>query len=168
MLVRKGVVGMFVEFYGSGIPSLSLADRATIANVAPEYGATCGLFPVDAEAPRYLRFSGRPEALVQLVEAYYKEQGLFHTEKAAEANYSDHLELDLRKVEPSLAGPTRPQDRVPLGQSKKAFAEALDVMLKKSKPSLEEHICPRTDTAKLETMPSKSQPKSAPGGAAAA
>jgi aconitate hydratase len=158
MLRQKGVVGKFVEFYGSGVAALSLADRATIANMAPEYGATCGLFPVDAETLRYLRFSGRPDTLVQLVEAYYKEQGLFHAENAREAEYSDTLELDLQKVEPSLAGPTRPQDRVPLSRSKQAFAEALEVMLKKSKPSADVHICPRTDLDKIEGVPGKSQP----------
>ncbi|HEV3116466.1 MAG TPA: aconitate hydratase AcnA, partial [Gemmataceae bacterium] len=134
MLRKKGVVGKFVEFYGEGLAALPLADRATIANMAPEYGATCGIFPVDAETLRYLRFSGRPEPLVQLVEAYCKEQGLFHTAHTPEADYSDRLELNLQSVEPSLAGPTRPQDRVPLRQSKKSFADALQVMLSKIKP----------------------------------
>jgi aconitate hydratase len=134
MLRRKGVVGKFVEFYGSGVSALALADRATIANMAPEYGATCGIFPVDAETLRYLRFSGRPETLVRLVEAYFKEQGLFHTADAAEAQYSDTLQLDLQTVEPSLAGPTRPQDRVNLRASKKSFADALQVMLGKAAP----------------------------------
>src|SRR5579864_5649199 len=106
-LRKLGVVGKFVEFYGPGIGNLPLADRATIANMAPEYGATCGIFPVDAETLRYLRFTGRPEELVQLVEAYTKEQGLFHTTSTAEAVYSDTLALDLASVEPSLAGPTR-------------------------------------------------------------
>ncbi len=125
MLRKKGVVGKFVEFYGPGLAGLPLADRATIANMAPEYGATCGIFPVDAETLRYLRFSGRPEALVQLVEAYTKEQGLFHTPQTPEATYSDTLELDLSTVEPSLAGPRRPQDRVALGQVKESFAKEL-------------------------------------------
>src|SRR5262247_2164584 len=114
MLRKKGVVGKFVEYFGDGLSHLPLADRATIANMSPEYGATCGIFPVDAETLRYLRFTGRPEPLVQLVEAYYKEQGMFHDSAAAEATYSDTLELDLGTVEPSLAGPTRPQDRVRL------------------------------------------------------
>src|SRR2546429_6783291 len=118
MLRRKGVVGKFVEFYGAGLADLPLADRATIANMAPEYGATCGIFPVDAETLRYLRFSGRPEALVQLVEAYMKDQGLFHDPSTPEASYSDTLELDLSSVVPSLAGPARPQDRVNLSESK--------------------------------------------------
>ncbi|MBV9124592.1 MAG: aconitate hydratase AcnA [Planctomycetes bacterium] len=134
MLRRKGVVGKFVEFFGEGLASLPLADRATIANMAPEYGATCGIFPVDAETLRYLRFSGRPENLVRLVEAYTKEQGLFHAPGVPEACYSDVLELDLDTVEPSLAGPTRPQDRVPLNDAKKSFGESLKVLLSKAKP----------------------------------
>jgi aconitate hydratase len=134
MLRRKGVVGKFVEFYGEGLAALPLADRATIANMAPEYGATCGIFPVDAETLRYLTFSGRPEALIRLVEAYTKEQGLFHTADTPAANYSDTLELDLGTVEPSLAGPTRPQDRVRLREAKQAFADALNMLLGKAKP----------------------------------
>jgi aconitate hydratase len=129
MLRRKGVVGKFVEFYGDGLAGLPLADRATIANMAPEYGATCGIFPVDAETLRYLELSGRPANLIALVEAYFKEQGMFHTVGATEAAYSDTLELDLDAVEPSLAGPKRPQDRVPLGAAKENFAKALKVML---------------------------------------
>ena len=134
MLRKKGVVGKFVEFYGDGLSALPLADRATIANMAPEYGATCGIFPVDAETLRYLRLTGRPESLVRLVEAYYKEQHLFHTAGAPEAQYSDTISLDLATVEPSLAGPTRPQDRVRLRDAKPAFAEALKVLLSKAKP----------------------------------
>src|SRR5580704_10273884 len=103
-LRKKGVVGKFVEFFGNGLAELPLADRATIANMAPEYGATCGIFPVDAETLRYLRFTGRPEKLVKLVEAYCKEQGLFHTKDTPAASYSDTLSLDLGTVEPSLAG----------------------------------------------------------------
>jgi aconitate hydratase len=133
MLRHKGVVGKFVEFYGSGLAALSLADRATIANMAPEYGATCGIFPVDAETLRYLEFTGRPPALIRLVEAYCKEQGLFHTPGTPEAEYSDTLVLDLQTVEPSLAGPTRPQDRVRLSQSKKSFDGALAAMLSRTK-----------------------------------
>ena len=108
MLRKRGVVGKFVEFYGPGLASLPLADRATIANMAPEYGATCGIFPIDAETLRYLRVSGRPEAQVALVEAYAKAQGLFHTRDTPEAEYSDTLELDLNTVEPSLAGAETP------------------------------------------------------------
>ncbi|MEO7112714.1 MAG: aconitase family protein, partial [Polyangiaceae bacterium] len=120
MLRRKGVVGKFVEFYGDGLSALSLADRATIANMAPEYGATCGIFPIDDETLRYLRLTGRPESLVKLVEAYYKAQGFFRVDGAEEAHYTDTLELDLRTVEASLAGPTRPQDRVRLSDAKKS------------------------------------------------
>jgi aconitate hydratase len=125
MLRKKGVVGKFVEFYGPGLAQLPLADRATIANMAPEYGATCGIFPVDAETLRFLRATGRPEELITLVEAYYREQGMFHDENTAEATYTDTLELDLATVEPSLAGPSRPQDRVALKDVKKSFGEAL-------------------------------------------
>jgi aconitate hydratase len=134
ILRKKGVVGKFVEFFGPGLADLGLADRATIANMAPEYGATCGIFPVDAETLRYLRFSGRPEKLIQLVEAYTKEQGLFHTKDTPEAAYSDVLELDLSIVESSLAGPKRPQDRVRLGDVKESFAAALPGLLSASKP----------------------------------
>ena len=134
LLRRKGVVGKFVEFFGAGLASLPLADRATIANMAPEYGATCGIFPVDAETLRYLRFSGRPEPVVALVEAYFKEQGMFHTADTPAADYSDVVELDLRTIEASLAGPTRPQDRVRLSEAKKSFEDALKVMLSRSQP----------------------------------
>ncbi len=128
LLRRKGVVGKFVEFYGDGLASLPLADRSTIANMAPEYGATCGIFPIDAETIRYLELSGRPKPLIELVEAYYKAQGMFHTVGAPEADYSDTVELDLSTVEPSLAGPKRPQDRVRLGEMKQNFALALKQM----------------------------------------
>jgi aconitate hydratase len=134
MLRQKGVVGRFVEFYGEGLAALPLADRATIANMAPEYGATCGIFPVDAETLRYLRLTGRPESLIHLVEAYTKEQGLFHTPATPPAQYSDTLELDLGTVEPSLAGPSRPQDRVRLGEVKPSFAAALPGLLSRAKP----------------------------------
>ncbi len=133
MLRRKGVVGKFVEFYGEGLAGLPLADRATIANMAPEYGATCGIFPVDAETLRYLEFTGRPEPLIRLVEAYMKEQGLFHTATTPSARYSETIELDLGTVEPSLAGPTRPQDRVRLSTAKTAFTDALQVLLSRAK-----------------------------------
>jgi aconitate hydratase len=125
MLRKKGVVGKFVEFYGDGLAELPLADRATIANMAPEYGATCGIFPVDAETLNYLRYTGRPEHQVKLVEAYFKEQGMFHTKGAAEAVYSDTLALDLSTVVPSMAGPARPQDRVDLPEVRKSFKDAL-------------------------------------------
>jgi aconitate hydratase len=125
MLRKRGVVGKFVEFYGEGLRNLPLADRATIGNMAPEYGATCGIFPVDNETLRYLRFSGRSDEQIALVEAYCKEQGLFHTESTPEAQYSDHLSLDLGTVEPSIAGPKRPQDRIQLSQARSSFAQAL-------------------------------------------
>jgi len=130
MLRAKGVVGKFVEFYGPGVSTLPLADRATIGNMSPEYGATIGIFPVDQETLRYLEFTGRPPELVQLVEAYMKEQGLFHTPDAAEPVYSDTLELNLATVEPSMAGPRRPQDRVGLREVPLKFAEALPTLLK--------------------------------------
>jgi aconitate hydratase len=125
VLRLKKVVGKFVEFYGAGLSSLSLADRATIANMAPEYGATMGFFPIDAETIKYLRFTGRDESQVQLVEAYAKEQGLYRTDDTPDPIFSDTLELDLASIEPSLAGPKRPQDRVPLKLSKQLFREAL-------------------------------------------
>jgi aconitate hydratase len=128
-LRKLGVVGKFVEFYGPGIAELPLADRATISNMAPEYGATCGIFPVDAETLRYLRLTGRSENQIALVEAYYKEQGLFHTAGAAEAEYSQTLELDLGAVEPSVAGPKRPQDRVLLKDAAVSFAQQLPSLL---------------------------------------
>jgi aconitate hydratase len=129
MLRKKGVVSKFVEFYGPGLASLPLADRATIANMAPEYGATCGIFPVDEVALDYLRFTGRSAAQVALVEAYMKEQGLFHSPASPEAEYSDTLRLDLSTVRPSLAGPRRPQDRVLLSEVKSSFRRELAAML---------------------------------------
>jgi aconitate hydratase len=114
MLRERGVVGKFVEFFGPGLPNLPLADRATIGNMSPEYGATYGIFPVDRETLRYLRSSGRSSGHVELVEAYCRRQGLFHDEDAPDPTFSDMLELELSSVEPSLAGPRRPQDRVPL------------------------------------------------------
>jgi len=128
-LRKLGVVGRFVEFYGPGIAELPLADRATIGNMAPEYGATCGIFPVDAETLRYLCLTGRSEEQIALVEAYYKEQGLFHTTGTPEAEYSQTLELDLATVEPSVAGPKRPQDRVLLKDAAASFAEQLPSLL---------------------------------------
>ncbi|MDX2270189.1 MAG: aconitate hydratase AcnA [Bryobacter sp.] len=125
MLRKKGVVGKFVEFYGPGMKELSLADRATIANMAPEYGATIGFFPVDTKSLDYLKLSGRPDALIELVEAYYKEQGLFHEASTPVPDFNDTLSLDLGMVEPSLAGPKRPQDRISLAGVKSNFLEAL-------------------------------------------
>jgi aconitate hydratase len=124
MLRKKGVVGKFVEFYGNGLSALTLADRATVANMSPEYGATMGFFPVDEETLRYLRFTNRPADLVALVEAYTKEQGLFRTDTTADPHFSDTIELDLATVVPSLAGPKRPQDRVNLPDVKQNFQTA--------------------------------------------
>jgi len=129
MLRARGVVGKFVEFFGPGLAQLGLADRATIANMAPEYGATCGIFPVDEVALEYMRFTGRSAEQVALVEAYMKEQGLFHDAASPEAVYSDTLELDLATVEPSLAGPKRPQDRIALGEVASSFKVALPSMV---------------------------------------
>jgi aconitate hydratase len=140
MLRKKGVVGKFVEFFGPGLQNLPLADRATISNMAPEYGATCGIFPVDEETLRYLRLSGRSDEQIHLVEAYYKEQGLFHTASTPEAEYSDTLDLDLSTVEPSIAGPKRPQDRVALSAASKSFDEALPGLLKPG-----QHVPPKQE-----------------------
>jgi aconitate hydratase len=118
MLRKKGVVGKFVEFFGDGLANLPLADRATIANMAPEYGATCGIFPIDEETLTYLRLTGRADEQIKLVEAYAKTQGMWRAEGDADAEYTDVLELDLSSVVPSLAGPKRPQDRIPLSQAK--------------------------------------------------
>ncbi len=128
-LRKLGVVGKFVEFYGPGIAELPLADRATISNMAPEYGATCGIFPVDAETLRYLRLTGRGEDQIALVEAYYKDQGLFHTSASPEAEYTQTLSLDLATVEPSVAGPKRPQDRVLLKDAASSFQQQLPSLL---------------------------------------
>ncbi len=126
MLRERGVVGKFVEFHGAGLAGLPLADRATIGNMSPEFGSTCAIFPIDAETLRYLEFSGRPREQIALVEAYAKEQGLWHDEDSEEPTYSDHIELDLADVVPSIAGPRRPQDRVSLTESRDAFRMALE------------------------------------------
>ncbi len=130
MLRKHGVVGKFVEYFGPGLRDLPLADRATIANMSPEYGATCGIFPVDKESLKYLKLSGRSAESIALVEAYCREQGLFHDEKTPEAQYSELLALDLATVEPSLAGPKRPQDRVVLSQAGESFNKALPSLMK--------------------------------------
>ena len=130
MLRKHGVVGKFVEYFGPGLRDLRLADRATIANMAPEYGATCGIFPIDKETLRYLKLTGRSDDQIALVEAYGREQGLFHDEKTPEAEYSELLSLDLATVEPSLAGPKRPQDRVVLSQAGESFNKALPSLIK--------------------------------------
>src|SRR3954468_1765027 len=125
MLRERGVVGKFVEFYGHGLAHLPLADRATIGNMSPEFGSTCAMFPIDAETLRYLEFSGRDAELVALVEAYAKEQGLWHSAESEEPVYSDTIELDLGEVVPSLAGPKRPQDRVSLNHAQAEFRIAV-------------------------------------------
>ena len=135
MLRKHGVVGKFVEYFGPGLQELPLADRATIGNMSPEYGATCGIFPIDKETLTYLRLTGRSDEQVALVEAYCRAQGLFHDEKTPEAQYSELLSLDLDSVESSLAGPKRPQDRVPLSKARESFEEALPSMLKPGKGS---------------------------------
>ena len=128
MLRKKGVVDKFVEFFGDGLANLPLADRATLGNMSPEFGSTCAIFPIDAETVRYLRLSGRPEEQIALVEAYAKAQGMWRENGQAAAQYTDVLELDLASVEPSLAGPKRPQDRVPLRTAKSAYQKALKPM----------------------------------------
>jgi aconitate hydratase len=137
ILRKTGVVGKFVEFFGAGVGALSLADRATIANMAPEYGATCGIFPIDKETLRYMELTGRDKDQIALVEAYATEQGMFHGPSTPEATYSQVVDLDLGTVDPSVAGPKRPQDRVSLFQTKKSFEDALPSLAKpkaKAKP----------------------------------
>jgi aconitate hydratase len=155
LLRKKGVVGKFVEFYGPGVSRLPLADRATIGNMSPEFGSTCAIFPVDRETLRYLAFSGRPKELIGLVEAYAKEQGLWHDEDAEEPTFSDTVELDLGEVEPSLAGPKRPQDRVPLHGAKDAFRGALADLIGQD---AEEEIAHGHDEAIAETFPASDPP----------
>jgi aconitate hydratase len=133
LLRKHGVVGKFVEFYGPGLKSLTLADRATIANMAPEYGATCGIFPIDEETLRYLTLTGRSAEQIALVEAYCREQGMFHEENTPAAEYSEHLAVDLATIESSLAGPKRPQDRVLLSKAGESFNAALPSLIKPSK-----------------------------------
>jgi aconitate hydratase len=161
LLRKKGVVGKFVEFYGRGVSALPLADRATIGNMSPEFGSTCAIFPIDRETLRYLEFSGRPEELVDLVEAYSKEQGLWHDENAEEPTYSDTVELDLSTVVPSLAGPKRPQDRVPLDVAKESFRAALSELVGEDAG---QEIADRHDEAVAETFPASDPPANgAPG-----
>src|SRR3954454_24138685 len=133
MLRKHGVVGKFVEYFGPGLQDLPLADRATIGNMSPEYGATCGIFPIDRETLTYLRLTGRADEQIALVEAYAREQRIFHDESTPEAEYSELLALDLDTVEPSLAGPKRPQDRVPLSSAKESFETALPSLIRTSK-----------------------------------
>ena len=153
MLREHGVVSKFVEFYGPGVPNLPLADRATIGNMSPEFGSTCAIFPIDAETLRYLEFSGRPKERIELVEAYAREQGLWHDEDSEEPTYSETLELDLGEVVPSLAGPKRPQDRVSLTESKASFRMALENYL----PDEEDDP---DDEASAESFPASDAPAS--------
>ena len=156
-LRERGVVGKFVEFYGPGLPNLPLADRATIGNMSPEMGATCAIFPVDRETLRYLEFSGRPPERVELVEAYSREQGLFHDEGSEDAAYSDTLELDLSEVEPSLAGPKRPQDRVALSDAAQDFRAELDQYV-------DGDVLTGYDEAAAESFPASDPPTNNGGG----
>src|SRR5579871_1981564 len=132
MLRKRGVVGKFVEFFGPGLAGLTIADRATLGNMSPEYGATCGFFPIDDDTLDYLRATGRPESLIALVVAYAKAQGLYRTKTAPDPVFTDVLKLELSSVEPSLAGPKRPQDRIALKEVKRGFAEAMDVEFDKA------------------------------------
>jgi aconitate hydratase len=150
MLRKHGVVGKFVEYFGPGLHDLPLADRATIANMSPEYGATCGIFPVDKESLKYLKLSGRSAEQIALVEAYCREQGLFHDDKTPEAEYSELLALDLSTVEPSLAGPKRPQDRVILSQAGESFHKALPSLIKPKSATAAASVT-ATQTAKAGT-----------------
>jgi len=129
MLRELGVVGKFVEYFGPGVSKLSLADRATLANMAPEYGATMGFFPVDEETLNYLRFTGRDEEHVALIKDYLSAQGMFNTDDTPDPEFSATLELDLGQVEPAISGPKRPQDRVPLISAKSSFAKTLPSLL---------------------------------------
>jgi aconitate hydratase len=161
ILRRKGVVGKFVEFFGPGVTALPLADRATIGNMSPEFGSTCAIFPIDAETLRYLAFSGRPKELIDLVEAYAKTQGLWHDENAEEPTYSDIVELDLSTVEPSLAGPKRPQDRIALTGAKEGFRASLAELLGEDEAADLGH---GHDEAIAETFPASDPPANgAPG-----
>src|SRR5215213_7988758 len=153
MLRERGVVSKFVEFYGPGLATLGLADRATIGNMSPEFGSTCAIFPVDAETLRYLELTGRPTERLELVDAYAREQGMYLEEGAPEPVFSETLELDLGDVAPSIAGPTRPQDRVPLDRAKEAFLEALAEF----DPDAVEEINP-VDEASMESFPASDPP----------
>ena len=159
MLRHKGVVGRFVEFFGPGLAALPIADRATIGNMSPEFGSTAAIFPIDEETLRYLRFTGRPAEQIELVEAYAREQGLWHEPDAEEPAYSDTLELDLASVEPSLAGPRRPQDRVPLRSSRERFHEALGAFVE---------TFDRRDEAEAESFPASDPPANGSDGPLAA
>jgi aconitate hydratase len=154
MLRERGVVGKFVEFFGPGLHTLGLADRATIGNMSPEFGSTCAIFPVDRETLRYLEFTGRPTELIELVDAYAREQGLFHTEDSEEPTFSELLELELGDVKPSIAGPKRPQDRIALAEAKPAFIEAL----REFSPEAAEQLGDHHDEAVAESFPASDPP----------
>jgi aconitate hydratase len=158
MLRERGVVGMFVEFYGAGLAGLPLADRATIGNMSPEFGSTCAIFPIDAETLTYLELSGRPREQIALVEAYAKEQGLWHDESSEKPTFSDEVELDLSTVEPSLAGPKRPQDRVSLSQSQVVFQQALRDYIPSDGDQADAQ-----DEAVAESYPASDPPANEPG-----
>jgi len=162
MLRKHGVVGKFVEYFGPGLRDLPLADRATIANMSPEYGATCGIFPVDKESLKYLKLSGRTAEQISLVEAYCREQGLFHDDKTPEAEFSELLNLDLATVEPSIAGPKRPQDRVVLSQAADSFNKALPSLIK-PKASAATASATATQTAKAGNSATWEQEGGSPG-----
>jgi aconitate hydratase len=163
LLRSRGVVGMFVEFFGPGVGALPIADRATIGNMSPEFGSTCAIFPIDAETIRYLELTGRPGEQIALAEAYAREQGLWHDEHSEEPTFTDTLELDLATVEPSLAGPKRPQDRVPLRESQEAFRRSLENYM----PD-DGDLADAEDEAVAESYPASDPPaSSAPGHAPA-
>jgi aconitate hydratase len=154
MLREHGVVSSFVEFFGPGLATLGLADRATIGNMSPEFGSTCAIFPVDAETLRYLELTGRPAERIELVEAYAREQGMFHDAESEDPTFSATLELDLREVEPSIAGPKRPQDRVPLLEAKEAFLEAMSEF----SPDAAKRMGNGVDEASEESFPASDPP----------
>jgi aconitate hydratase len=154
MLRERGVVGRFVEFFGPGLHTLGLADRATIGNMSPEFGSTCAIFPVDRETLRYLEFTGRPTEAIELVDAYAREQGMFEDEGSDDPTFSETLELDLSEVRPSIAGPKRPQDRIPLAEAKPAFLESLSEF----DPEAAESLGNGYDEAVAETFPASDPP----------
>jgi len=154
MLRERGVVSKFVEFFGPGLSTLGLADRATLGNMSPEFGSTCAIFPVDAETLRYLDLTGRPTKTIELVDAYAREQGMFHDESSPDPVFSELLELDLGEVVPSIAGPKRPQDRVPLSQAKESFLEAMEEF----DPEAREQLSNGVDEASKESFPASDPP----------